>query len=60
MPIVIDDMEVIAEPAAPAPGHAAGSTGDAPGGETRAVELQQALQTWAWLEAERQRRLDDR
>jgi hypothetical protein len=58
MPVTIEEMEVIAAPDAPAPPAAAGAeTGAA---DTRPAELQRALQTWAWLSAERHIRVDDR
>ncbi len=60
MPIAIDEMEVIAEPATPAAGSMAGVPAEGGPTDARPAELQRALQAWAWLSAERQLRLDDR
>lgn len=59
MPVTIEEMEVIATPATRGDGDTAAPTDTAGAPDARPAELQRALQTWAWLDAERRLRLDD-
>jgi hypothetical protein len=61
MAVVIDEFEVVAEPAAGAGGPRGGEVGVSPTPpDARPAQLQRAIELWADLSKERALRLDDR
>lgn len=60
MPIIIEEFEVVAEPEGPGRSGTGREEGGAAPAETRAADLQHAIEVWAALARERELRLDDR